>query len=114
MSAFGQNQFESNVLTTSVDYVFHWARKPALWPLTFGLPCCAIALIASSTSGFDIARFGAEVFRPSPRQWDLMIVAGTVTWKDGAVRETHRGSDAGPEVVYRHGRVRQRRKALQY
>ena len=81
MSSFIQNQFDSNVVTTSVDYVFNWARKSALWPLTFGLACCAIEMIASSTSRFDIARFGAEVFRPSPRQSDLMIVAGTVTLK---------------------------------
>ena len=74
MSSFIQNQFEQNVVTTSVDYVFNWARKSALWPLTFGLACCAIEMIASSTSRFDIARFGAEVFRPSPRQSDLMIV----------------------------------------
>ena len=79
--AFLQNQFERNFLTTSVDYVFNWARKSALWPLTFGLACCAIEMIASTTSRFDIARFGAEVFRPSPRQSDLMIVAGTVTLK---------------------------------
>jgi NADH-quinone oxidoreductase subunit B len=79
--AFLQNQFERNFLTTSVDYVFNWARKSSVWPLTFGLACCAIEMIASSTSRFDIARFGAEVFRPSPRQSDLMIVAGTVTLK---------------------------------
>jgi NADH-quinone oxidoreductase subunit B len=76
-----QNQFERNFVTTSVDYVFNWARHSSLWPLTFGLACCAIEMIASSTSRFDIARFGAEVFRPSPRQSDLMIVAGTVTLK---------------------------------
>ena len=85
MSSFIQNQFEQNIVTTSVDYVFNWARKSALWPLTFGLACCAIEMIASSTSRFDIARFGAEVFRPSPRQSDLMIVAGTVTLKMGPV-----------------------------
>jgi len=79
--SFIQNQFEENFITTSVDYVFNWARKSAIWPLTFGLACCAIEMIASSTSRFDIARFGAEVFRPSPRQSDLMIVAGTVTKK---------------------------------
>jgi len=68
-----------------VDYVFKWARKSALWPLTFGLACCAIEMIASTTARFDMARFGAEVFRPSPRQSDLMIVAGTVTLKMGPV-----------------------------
>ena len=76
-----QNQFDRNFVTTSVDYVFNWARQSSLWPLTFGLACCAIEMIASSASRFDIARFGAEVFRPSPRQSDLMIVAGTVTLK---------------------------------
>ncbi len=76
-----QNQFERNFLTTSVDYVFNWARQSSLWPLTFGLACCAIEMIAAGTARFDIARFGAEVFRPSPRQSDLMIVAGTVTLK---------------------------------
>ena len=81
MGALLENQFERNFVTTSVDYVFNWARKSALWPLTFGLACCAIEMIASSTSRFDIARFGAEVFRPSPRQSDLMIVAGTVSLK---------------------------------
>jgi NADH-quinone oxidoreductase subunit B len=76
-----QNKFEKNFLITTVDYVFNWARKSALWPMTFGLACCAIEMISSSTSRFDIARFGAEVFRPSPRQSDLMIVSGTVTLK---------------------------------
>lgn len=76
-----QNQFEENVLVTSVDYVFNWARKSSLWPLTFGLACCAIEMIAASAARFDIARFGTEVFRPSPRQSDLMLVSGTVTLK---------------------------------
>ena len=79
--AFLENQFERNVLTTSVDYVFNWARKSSVWPMAFGLACCAIEMIASTTARFDIARFGSEVFRGSPRQADLMIVAGTVTLK---------------------------------
>ena len=61
------NRFERSYVLSTVDYVFNWARKSALWPLTFGLACCAIEMIASSTSRFDIARFGAEVFRPSRR-----------------------------------------------
>src|SRR3974377_1790111 len=80
-----QNRFEKNVLITTVDYIFNWARKSALWPMTFGLACCAIEMIASSTARFDIARFGCEVCRPSPRRSDLMIVAGTVTLKMGPV-----------------------------
>ena len=75
------NRFEKNFIITTVDYVFNWARQSSIWPLTFGLACCAIEMIAAGTSRFDIARFGAEVFRPSPRQSDLMIVAGTVTLK---------------------------------
>lgn len=76
-----EHKHDHNFILTSVDYVFNWARKSALWPMTFGLACCAIEMIASTTSRFDMARFGAEVFRPSPRQSDLMIVAGTVTLK---------------------------------
>ena len=68
-----------NVLVTSVDRVVNWARKSSLWPVAFGLACCAIEMMAAGTSRFDMSRFGAEVFRPSPRQADLMIVAGTVT-----------------------------------
>jgi NADH-quinone oxidoreductase subunit B len=75
------DRFEKNFVVTTVDYVFNWARKSSIWPMTFGLACCAIEMIASSTARFDIARFGSEVFRPSPRQSDLMIVAGTVTLK---------------------------------
>ena len=78
---FLEHQFEKNIVTTTVDYVFNWARESSIWPLTFGLACCAIEMIAGSAARFDIARFGAEVFRPSPRQSDLMIVAGTVTLK---------------------------------
>ena len=76
-----EHKLEDNVLTTSVDALINWARKSALWPLTFGLACCAIEMIISTTSRNDMARFGAEVFRATPRQADLMIVAGTVTLK---------------------------------
>ena len=76
-----QNKFEKNFMISTVDYVFNWARKSAVWPMTFGLACCAIEMIASSTARFDIARFGSEVFRPSPRQSDVMIVAGTLVNK---------------------------------
>ncbi len=65
----------------AVDNVLDICRAMSLWPMTFGLACCAIEMMASSMARFDIARFGAEVFRPSPRQSDLMIVAGTVTKK---------------------------------
>ena len=70
-----------NVLVTSVDALVNWGRQGAVWPVTFGLACCAFEMIGSAMSRFDIARFGMEAFRASPRQADLMIVAGTVTWK---------------------------------
>ena len=70
-----------NIVVTSVDALINWGRKSAVWPLTFGLACCAFEMIASAMSRFDISRFGMEVFRASPRQADLIIIAGTVTWK---------------------------------
>jgi len=76
-----EDRFHPNVLTTSVDRVFNWARKSALWPMTFGLACCAIEMMAAGASRFDMDRFGAGIFRASPRQADLMIVAGSVTEK---------------------------------
>ena len=77
--SFLERQFEANILTTNLDAVVNWARKSALWPMTFGLACCAIEMIASVSSRYDLDRFGAGVFRASPRQSDLMIIAGTVS-----------------------------------
>jgi len=76
-----EGKLPEGVITTTVDSVFNWARRSSIWPMTFGLACCAIEMMAAGASRFDIARFGAEVYRPSPRQSDLMIVAGTVTEK---------------------------------
>jgi NADH-quinone oxidoreductase subunit B len=72
---------KGHAMVTSVDSLVAWARSSALWPLTFGLACCAIEMMAVGTARWDLARFGAEVFRPSPRQADVMIVSGTVTTK---------------------------------
>ena len=71
----------TTILTANLDRVVGWARKNSLWPLTFGLACCAIEMISTAAARYDMARFGMEVFRPSPRQADVMIVAGTVTRK---------------------------------
>src|SRR4029079_17378500 len=68
-------------LTTSVDKLVQWSRRSAIWPVAFGLACCAIEMMAMGGGRYDIARFGAEVFRGSPRQSDLMIVAGRVSRK---------------------------------
>jgi NADH-quinone oxidoreductase subunit B len=70
-----------NVMVTSVDALLNWSRRYSTWPLAFGLACCAIEFFATAASRFDLARFGMEVARPSPRQADLLIVSGTVTWK---------------------------------
>ena len=75
------DDLQRNLAVTSVDALLNWGRKSAVWPLSFGLACCAFEMMASAMSRFDISRFGMEVFRASPRQADLMIVAGTVTWK---------------------------------
>ncbi|MBW1972366.1 MAG: NADH-quinone oxidoreductase subunit B [Deltaproteobacteria bacterium] len=69
------------LLAKPVEKIIDWARKSSIWPVTFGLACCALEMMVASSASYDIARFGAEVFRPSPRQADLMIVAGTVTKK---------------------------------
>ena len=72
---------KQGVFITTLEDLYNWGRKNSVWPLQFGLACCAIEMMAASMARHDLARFGAEVFRPSPRQADLMIVAGTVTKK---------------------------------
>ena len=76
---------EFGILTTQVSKVIDWGRSSSLWPVTFGLACCAIEMMSASADRFDIARFGAEVFRASPRQADLMIVAGSCSIKMATV-----------------------------
>lgn len=74
-------ELQANVMVTTLDKIYNWSRKSSMWPLLFGLACCAIEMIATAASRYDLARFGMEVMRPSPRQSDLMIVSGTVTKK---------------------------------
>ncbi len=73
--------FRDSIITTTLDSALNWARKNSLWPMTFGLACCAIEMMSMMASRYDAARFGAEVFRGSPRQSDLMIIAGRVSNK---------------------------------
>ncbi len=81
-SEFGYNsKIEGEVIHTNVDAAINWFRKNSVWPMPMGLACCAIELMATGASRFDISRFGMEVMRFSPRQSDVMIVAGTVTYK---------------------------------
>jgi NADH-quinone oxidoreductase subunit B len=74
-------EMQGQVTVTTLDKIYNWGRRSSIWPMMFGLACCAIEMICSATSRFDFSRFGMEIMRPSPRQADLMIVAGTVTKK---------------------------------
>ncbi|MDM7916148.1 MAG: NADH-quinone oxidoreductase subunit B [Candidatus Eisenbacteria bacterium] len=74
-----ENKLNDGVVVTSLDAVINWARRSSVWPVTFGLACCAIEMMATGASRYDIDRFGSGPFRATPRQSDLMIVAGTVT-----------------------------------
>ena len=76
-----EEEIHRNILLTSLDTAIAWARQRSIFPLMFGLACCAFEMIGMAASRFDAARFGLDIFRWSPRQADLMIVAGTVTWK---------------------------------
>jgi len=74
-------ELKRNILLTTVDAIYNWGRRYSMWPVMFGLACCAIEMIAAAAARYDLARFGMEIMRASPRQADLMIVAGTITQK---------------------------------
>ncbi len=97
------DDLQRNLAITSIDTLVNWGRKSAVWPLSFGLACCAFEMMASAMSRFDIARFGMEAFRASPRQADLMIVAGTVTWKMAPVLRKLYDQMAEPKWVISMG-----------
>jgi NADH-quinone oxidoreductase subunit B len=75
------DELKGTVVVTALDKIYSWSRRNSVWPMMFGLACCAIEMIVTATSRYDFSRFGMEVMRPSPRQTDLMIVSGTVTKK---------------------------------
>ena len=97
------DELKKSAFVTSVDFLLNWARKSCLFPAQFGLACCAFEMIASATSRFDLARFGAERFSASPRQADLMIVAGTVTWKMAPAIRTMYDQMSDPKWVISMG-----------
>jgi NADH-quinone oxidoreductase subunit B len=76
-----EDESSHNIILASADALINWARSSSVWPVNAGLACCAFEMISAASSRFDISRFGMEIFRPSPRQADLMIVNGTLTWK---------------------------------
>jgi len=96
-------RFEKNLATDAVDTVLNLGRAYSLWPLGYGLACCAIEMIHTTTARWDLARFGAEVFRPSPRQADVMIVAGTVTHKMAPILRRLYDQMAEPKFVIAMG-----------
>jgi len=75
------DELANNIFITSLDKIYNWSRRNSVWPMVFGLACCAIEMICTAASRYDLSRFGMEVFRATPRQADLMIVSGTVTKK---------------------------------
>ncbi|MDP6777379.1 MAG: NADH-quinone oxidoreductase subunit NuoB [Candidatus Latescibacteria bacterium] len=96
-------RFNDNILITSADYFINWARLSSLWPLTFGLACCAIEMMATGASRFDWDRLGCGVPRATPRQADLMVVAGTVTMKMATRVKTLYDQMAEPRYVIAMG-----------
>ena len=97
------DDLQANVLVTTVDKVYNWSRVSSMWPLLFGLACCAIEMMSSQASHFDASRFGMELNRPSPRQSDLMIVAGRVSRKMAPVVRRLYDQMAAPKWVIAMG-----------
>src|SRR5256885_12200191 len=93
-----EEKLPSGILLTSVEKLVNWTRKSSLWPATFGLACCAIEMMASGGPRYDLARFGLEVFRASPRQAGLLIVAGRGGQKMGPGPPPNHAPDAEPEM----------------
>lgn len=97
------SKIEGDLVVTKVDAAINWVRNNSMWPMPMGLACCAIELMATASSRYDIARFGAEVMRFSPRQSDCMIVAGTVTYKMAPIVRRIYDQMAAPKWVIAMG-----------
>jgi NADH-quinone oxidoreductase subunit B len=93
-----EGRFEDSAILTTIEQAINWSRQSSLWPMTFGIACCAIEMMSTGASRFDLDRFGAGAFRATPRQADLMIVAGTVTFKMAS--RLRRLYDMMPEPKY--------------
>lgn len=98
-----EEHIPDSIILTSLDKMVNWARKRSMWPLGFGLACCAIEMISTFAAHFDLARYGMEVMRPSPRQADLMIVAGRVSMKMAPVVKTLYDQMPNPKWVISMG-----------
>ena len=106
------SKIEGDVIITRLDAALNWFRKNSLWPMPMGLACCAIELMATGASRFDIARFGSEVMRFSPRQADVMIVAGTVTYKMALAYALFSDEAIGPPNEHREATQHRFMRAL--
>ena len=104
---------KQGVFVTTIEELYNWGRRSSIWPMQFGLACCAIEMIATTMARYDLARFGAEVFRPSPRQADLMIISGTVTKKMAPQVVRLYNQMARAPVCDCDGRMRDFRRAVQ-
>ena len=97
------SKIEGDIVVTTADAAINWVRNNSMWPMPMGLACCAIELMATASSRYDVARFGAEVMRFSPRQSDCMIVAGTVTYKMAPIVRRIYDQMASPKWVIAMG-----------
>ena len=104
---------KQGVFVTTLQELYNWGRRSSVWPMQFGLACCAIEMIATTMARYDLARFGAEVFRPSPRQADMMIISGTVTKKMAPQVVRLYNQMAEPTVRDRDGSLRHFRRSVQ-
>ena len=101
--AWIENRFEEGLIVTSLDFFINWSRSNSIWPLSFGLACCAIEMMAVGGARFDIARFGSEKFSATPRQADLLMVIGTVTVRQGPILKRVYEQMAQPRWVMAFG-----------